>query len=54
MSDYLGAVRAADAVVRTAVRGGLKAVYTENKDAVLTYRQRDCVVQYICEVSAGQ
>ena len=50
MPDFLRAAGAVDARIRETVRVGLKGIYTDKKDAVLTFRQRDCVVQYICEV----
>ena len=50
MTSPLVRARAADAVARAEAKATLKDVFTDQKDAVLTFRQRDCVVQYICEV----
>ena len=35
---------------RVCAKEQIREVYSDAKTSVLTYRQRDCVVQYICEV----
>lgn len=35
---------------RSAGKAKLRSIYSNGAPSVLTFRQRDCVVQYICEV----
>jgi hypothetical protein len=50
--DALDACLQLDGGLRREVREGLRLVYKVEGKAVLTFRQRDCVVQYVCEVRA--
>ena len=44
----------ADLEARKRTRSKLPSIYSDAKSSVLTYRQRDCVVQYITEVRTSQ
>ena len=54
LASLVGEARAADALERLRVHAALDGrVYSVEQQIVLTYKQRDCVVQYMCEVSAA-